>query len=101
MAQPDTLAPLYAALAKFGVTVIDADKAKMESAIESWADGDANAVIGAIAAHINLNGMAGMVQNPLRNSITGAEPAIDKVINDNINGGFDQLEATLTKLASS
>ena len=46
-----------------------------------------------------MNGMASMVQTPLRNAILGAEPTVDSVINENVNGGFDSLETLLTNLA--
>jgi len=100
MAPSSVTAPLVAALEKAGVKLLDDDKAKIEAFVEPLADSDANAIIGAIASHITLNGMAGMVQTPLRNALLGAEPTVDKVINENVNGGFDQLEGLLTKLAS-
>jgi hypothetical protein len=40
-----------------------------------------------------------MIQTPLRNALIGAEPQVDAVINANIQGGFDDLEALLTNLA--
>ena len=99
MADPSTAAPLIAALEGLGVKLIDADKQRIEAYVEPLADSDANAIINAIAEHISLNGMASVVQTPLRNALIGAEPNVDSVINANIDGGFDQLEALLTNLA--
>ena len=101
MADKNLGAPLLAALETAGAQILDSDKAKVEAFIEPLADADANAIINAIASHISLNGMAGMVQTPLRNALVGAQPTVDKVINDNVNGGFDALESLLTEMAKS
>lgn len=100
MAKPDVIAPLISALEKAGVTLLDEDKAKIEAFVEPLADNDANAVITAIAAHIEMNGIGGMVAPAIRNALTGSEPAIDAVINSNVSGGFDSLETLLNKLAT-
>ena len=99
MASPSTAAPLIAALESAGANLVASDKQAIEAFVEPLADSDANAIIGAIAAHITMNGMASMVQTPLRNAIIGAEPTVDSVINENVNGGFDSLETLLTNLA--
>ena len=101
MALPATAAPLIAALEAQGATLLDEHKAAIEAFVEPLTDGDANTIIGAIAAHITMNGMAGMAQTPLRNALTGAEPTIDAVLNSNISGGLDALETLLQNLAKS
>lgn len=95
------LAPLLTALEAAGAKLLDEDKAQLERFVEPLADADANAIITAIAAHIQMNGVAGMVAPALRNALTGSEPAIDNIINQNINSGFDDLEALLTGLAKA
>jgi len=100
MATPSVVAPLIAALEGAGAKLLDADKKAIETFFEPLADADANAVVSAIAAHITMNGVAGMVQNPLRNALTGSEPALDQIINSNIAGGLDALESLLSGLAN-
>lgn len=90
--------PIIKASERAGASWTDAHKAELEAALEDLADGDANKLVSAIAAHINMNGVAGMMQNPIRNALTGSEPELDKIINDNIGGGIDQIEALLEQL---
>ena len=99
MAAANVAAPLVAALESTGATLLAQDKAALEAFVEPLADADANAVVGAIAAHVQLGGLAGMIAPAMRNALTGSEPAIDNVINTNVDGGFDALEALLTRLA--
>jgi len=101
MASKDVIAPLVAALEGAGAKLLDEDKAKIEAFVEPLADADANAIVSAIAAHIQMNGIAGMVAPALRNALTGSESTIDAVINSNIAGGFDDLETLLDGLAKA
>jgi hypothetical protein len=101
MAAPNLAAPLIAALEAEGAQLLAAHKAAIEAYVEPLADSDANAVIGAITAHIQMSGLASIAQTPLRNALTGAEPQVDAIINANLGGGFDALEALLTNLAKA
>jgi hypothetical protein len=99
MAEPNVIAPLVTALEAAGATLLASDKAALEAFVEPLADSDANAIVSALAAHVQLNGIAGMVAPAVRNALTGSEPAIDGIINQNVNGGFDSLEMLLDGLA--
>lgn len=101
MGSPDLISPIVTACEAAGAKLLEADKAKLEAFLEPLADDDANKIVSAIAAHINMNGVAGMIAPALRNALVGSEPTIDAVINSNINGGFDQLESLLDGLAKA
>lgn len=92
---------LKAAFAKYGVALLGAHKVELESLFHRVADNDANQIVTAIAAHVNLNGLASIAQAPIRNALTGAIPAIDNVINANIDGGFDALSNLLASFAKA
>lgn len=101
MAGANAWAPLWAALAKYGVTVADAEKVPFENWIEPLADTDANAIVSAIASHVELNGLASMLNGDIRSALVGSEAQIDTMINANIAGGVDGLLDMLSKLAAS
>ena len=101
MASANLIAPVVSALEAAGANLLAADKAQLEGLIEPLADADAEAIMNALAAHVNLNGLAGALQNPLRNAITGSEPQVASLINENIDGGFNALEAWLEQVSKN
>lgn len=100
MGSPNLIAPVVTALEAAGAILLDQDKAAIEALIDPLADSDAEAVMNALASHITMNGLAGMVQAPLRNAITGSEPTVAGIINANVAGGFDALETWLQKVSA-
>ena len=101
MAAPNLAAPIVVAIEAAGAALLESDKAAIEKFIEPLADDDANKIVSAIAAHINMNGIAGMVAPALRNALVGSEPQLDTIINSNIEGGFNALEALLSAKANA
>lgn len=97
MANQLDFTPIRIAVAKIGGTLLAQHEKELEHFLEPLADADANTVIKAIADHVELHGLAGMAQAPIKGALTGAIPTIDDMINKNIENGFDGL----TKLVAS
>jgi hypothetical protein len=101
MATPSLIAPIVNALEKeVGVLAVE-QKATIETFVDTIADNNVNAAVTAIADHINLHGLAGLEQNPIRNALTGAEPALDGIVNNDIDGAYTAFETMVTNLAAT
>ena len=91
---------LKAAFAKWGVAVYDSQKPQLEAKLKNVADSDATRLIGALADDIKLNGLANVMQGATQRAIKGAIPTAVDVINDNIDGGADAIDALLHSWAT-
>lgn len=104
MASPDLIQPVVVAAeeaaAKAGLTLVGDYKAQLIAWIEPLADADAKEAMDALAAHITLNGFASVMQTPIRNAITGSETDVASILNSNIEGGVDSVQAWLAKIAA-
>lgn len=101
MAEPNVWAPVWAKFAQLGVAVAPEVAQKLETFIKPIADKDANTIVTAIADHVEMHGIAGMMDGTLKNALIGSEPTIDNVINTNIDGGADALVELFKSIAAS
>ena len=99
MATSNSVDLVVEAFAKIGVDLTEAHRAELVQMIENVADPDAKAIMDSLAEHIVLHGLAGAFQSAARNDITSSENDIIGVINSNIAGGVDALDAWLRKVA--
>jgi len=96
----EVAAPIVQALeVQFGALAAN-EKDTVEKFVDTIADENLNRAVTAIAEHIDAHGLAGIANAPVRNALIGAEPSLDGIVNDDIDGAYTAFEALVARLAS-
>ena len=104
MASADTLAPLIAAAkqaaAEAGVQWFEANEAALIAKFEPVADADLTEVVDGAASHLQMNGLASVMEKPAQNAIEGEVPQLVTLLNQTIEGGAAWFDGWMKQIAS-
>lgn len=93
--------PILEALAAAGLTVLEADKTAIEAACDGVADDAVNHVATGLANALPTSGVLGLIDGQLKPKIIAAEPALDGVVNSEIDQLYSTLETALANAAKA
>jgi DNA-binding transcriptional regulator YbjK len=99
LAEPVLVAAEQAA-AKIGLQFTEAHQAAFIAWFEPIADADAKVLVDGLASHIQINGIASVMQGPIQGAVEGEVPALVTLLNGTVENGAAWVDSWLKSIAA-